>query len=262
MSNKALLNHEIHFLSPDADWVVFIHGAGGSMITWKHQKSEFKKFFNLVFLDLRDHGQSKNIEPAFKSYNFDIVCDDILRLLDHLKITRAHFVSLSLGSILLQKLNEKRPDLIGKMVMGGGVFRANIKIRIFIYSARFLKNILPYKHMYNLFSFIVLPKKNHENSRRLFRLQSQKLSPSEYLKWVELHKEFFSLLKNFFDKELEKISLVIMGDQDHVFYKAAQRFVSNHPLAQLVVFNNCGHVVNLERASEFNKTALRFLLTQ
>ena len=257
---KALLHYKVYHLSPQAEWVVFIHGAGGSLITWKYQVEAFKPFFNLLLIDLRDHGQSKNIEPAYKNYNFDIVTDDVIRVIDHLGVKRAHFMSLSLGSVILQKLDEERPDLIDKMVMAGGVFRATFAIRFFVHSAKFLSYFLPYRVMYNVFSWIVLPRRNHRQARRLFRLQSQKLSSREYLKWVGLYKDFFRLLRRFFNRKLEKLSLVVMGEQDHVFNKAAHRFVSQHQKARMAVIDKCGHVCNIEQHERFNQMVLAFLL--
>ena len=256
---KALLHHKAYRLGPEADWVVFIHGAGGSLATWKYQVEAFRPFFNLLLIDLLDHGESKNIEPEYEDYNFDIVTGDVIRVIDHLGIERAHFLSLSLGSVILQKLDEERPELIGKMVMAGGVFRATPAIRVFVHSAKFLNYFLPYRVMYNLFSWIVLPRRNHRQARRLFRLQSQKLSAREYLKWVGLYKDFFRLLRRFFDRKLEKLSLVVMGEQDHVFNKAAHRFVARHQMAEMAIIEKCGHVVNIEQHERFNQMVLAFL---
>lgn len=258
--SRLLLNYETHLLDPEAEWVVFIHGAGGSIVTWKYQIDAFKPFFNLLLLDLRDHGKSKNIEPEYEAYNFDIVTDDVLKVIDHLGIKQAHFLSVSLGSVVLQKLDELRPALVNKMIMAGGVFRATFTIKLFVHSAKFLNHFLPYRAIYNLFSWVVLPRRNHRRSRRMFRMQSQKLTPKEYLKWVGLYKDFFRLLKQFFNRELRNLSLVVMGDQDHVFFKAAQRFAQTHQRAQLVIVEKCGHVCNIEQYEIFNYTALAFLL--
>ena len=119
-----LLHYKIYEQERATDWLVFIHGAGGSIVTWKYQVAAFKPYFNLLLLDLRDHGKSKNLEPAFDSYNFDIVCDDILMVIDHIGLEKAHFMSMSLGSVILQKIEEKRPQLVDKMIMAGGVFHA------------------------------------------------------------------------------------------------------------------------------------------
>lgn len=254
-----MLHHQTHVLHPQAEWVVFIHGAGGSMHTWKYQVEAFRPYFNLLLVDLRDHGQSQDLQPAYDHYNFDLVAMDILEVIDHLGIVKAHFLSVSLGSVILQKIDEKRSALIDKMIMAGGVFRATWRIKFFVHSAKLLSYILPYRVMYDLFSLIVLPRKNHRRSRRIFRLQSQKISPEAYLKWVGLYKEFFRLLRGFFERELQTLSLVVMGEEDHVFVNAARRFAQTHGNAQLIIFEKCGHICNIEQYERFNREALAFL---
>ena len=51
------LHTQKYVKSKEASWVVFIHGAGGSISTWKRQIDFFKKEFNVLLLDLRDHGR-------------------------------------------------------------------------------------------------------------------------------------------------------------------------------------------------------------
>ena len=40
------------------NWLVFLHGFGGSTKMWKHQIDDFKDKFNLLFIDLPGHGKS------------------------------------------------------------------------------------------------------------------------------------------------------------------------------------------------------------
>ena len=69
--------------SPKAqEWIVFIHGAGGSLKSWKLQQSALAEHFNLLLVDLRDHGESKGLEPAFDQYHFSLITADILRVID------------------------------------------------------------------------------------------------------------------------------------------------------------------------------------
>ncbi|MEC8368952.1 MAG: alpha/beta fold hydrolase, partial [Bacteroidota bacterium] len=103
-----LLHHEVVGDNPNAPWMVLIHGAGGSIRTWKFQIEAFAPHYRLLLLDLRDHGLSKDILPEFPAYDFDIVAEDILRVIDHLGIDKAHFVSLSIGSVILQKIDIER----------------------------------------------------------------------------------------------------------------------------------------------------------
>ena len=91
-------------------WLVFVHGAGGSIRTWKFQIDAFAPALSLLLIDLRDHGYSKDILPEFPAYDFDIVAKDILVLTDHLGIEKAHFMSLSIGSVILQKSTLSGPN--------------------------------------------------------------------------------------------------------------------------------------------------------
>ncbi|MEL7161392.1 MAG: alpha/beta hydrolase [Bacteroidota bacterium] len=246
---------------PAADWMVFIHGAGGSSVTWKHQAKAFAPHFHLLLLDLRDHGESKNLQPAYDSYNFDIVTDDVLRTLDELNIERAHFMSLSLGSIILQRLDDRRPEMIQSMIMAGGVFKADWRIRAFAHSGKFLSYFVPFRWIYDSFIIIVMPRKNHAFSRKMYRRQSKKLREEDFLKWLGLYQDFFSVVRRFFERPLTRPSLLVMGGQDHVFLEAAQRYAKKHtPLAELAVMKGRGHLCNLEDKVGFNRIVLEWLL--
>lgn len=255
-----MLNYETHVLADDAQWLVFIHGAGGAIATWKYQTDAFRPYFNLLLLDLRDHGLSKNMVPDYKSYDFAIVSTDILEVVDHLAISKAHFISLSLGSVILQRIDAQRPELIDRMVMAGAIFRATTKMRFLVNAAEKLSDIIPYSWLYWSFSWIILPRRNHRISRRVYRLYARRLTQREYLKWVGLYKDFFKILDSYFHRRLNKLSLIVMGDQDHVFFEAAQNFVERQEQATLAVIEKCGHIVNIEHYERFNSLALEFLL--
>ncbi len=69
-----VLNHHIYHKSESAEWMVFVHGAGGSTNTWLRQIVFFKQHFNLLLFDLRDHGQSKfTLADSPDTYDFDLI---------------------------------------------------------------------------------------------------------------------------------------------------------------------------------------------
>jgi pimeloyl-ACP methyl ester carboxylesterase len=238
---------------------VFVHGAGGSIKTWKFQVESLAKDFRLLLIDLRDHGFSKNIQPSYESYDFDIIAGDIINVLDSLKIKKAHFLSLSIGSVVLQKLDILRPKLVDRMVMAGAIFDGSMFMHAFVHSGKILTYILPFRAFYSLFSFIVLPRRNHRLSRYIFKQQSMRMNVVEYLKWVELYKPFFRLIKEYVNRQIERPCLVVMGDQDHIFYKSAKNFTELQKNAHLAVIKGCGHVVSIESPKPFNKLASDFL---
>ncbi len=258
-SGRDLLHYEIMGANEGAPWLVFVHGAGGSIRTWKFQVEHFSKNFRLLLLDLRDHGYSKNMIPDYDAYDFEIIASDILKVIDKLNITKAHFMSLSVGSVILQKLDIMRPKLIDKLVMAGAIFDGSTFMHIFVHCGKLLTYILPFRLFYSLFSFIVLPRKNHRLSRYIFRRQSKRMTTVEYLKWVQLYKPFFKLIKKYVTRELPRPCLIVMGDQDHIFGKAARKFAAKQKNAVLSIIKGCGHVVSIESPKSFNQLASDFL---
>ena len=253
-----LLNHDIYKHPTSTHWVVFLHGAGGSSKTWDRQLTDFKAQFNVLNMDLRDHGNSKKIIPEYPKYNLTIVTQDILNLLDHLGIDKASFISLSMGSFLMQSLALQRPQLIEKCILAGAVFAGTWQLRWFTRIALIFNQLFTYQQMYTIFSWILMPRKNHQLARRLYKIQAHKLSPEEYLKWVALYDDFFSTLDQFRNWKVSFRTLVIMGDQDYVFATGAKRFEKIQPKVTLKIIPNAGHICNIDQPEIFNTTAIEF----
>ena len=99
--------HYITYLKDDnAPWVTFVHGAGGSSSIWYKQIRDFKSDYNVLLIDLRGHGKSKKpIYEKLKSYSFDTIGDEVIDVLDHLKITSTHWVGISLCTIIIRELS-------------------------------------------------------------------------------------------------------------------------------------------------------------
>ena len=91
--------------------VVLVHGLGvngnvnfgpGGII------STLAKQYRVVTLDLRGHGRSdKPYDP--RQYGVQL-CEDIIRLMDHLQIEKAHVLGYSMGGFIVLKLASLHPD--------------------------------------------------------------------------------------------------------------------------------------------------------
>lgn len=256
----------LHFrtaINPNSlKWVVFIHGAGGSLETWKFQWEFLKPHFNLLAIDLRDHGNSKNISPEIESYEFQLITSDILEVIDHLGIKKAYFITLSFGSVLMQDLSMRRPELVCAAVLAGAIFKGNFMIKTFVHMARFFNLFLSYSQMYSLFSYLLMPKKEHQRSRRIYKIQATKIGSEEYMKWLGLYSTFFSTLKRYSNQQLHYPTLVVMGSDDFVFLNAAKEFCERQSEAKLIIINKAGHICNIDRPNKFNEIISRFLLDE
>lgn len=114
MGNSVLYSFMLHYttyiLKPEAPWVTFIHGAGGSSAIWFKQIRDFKKSYNVLLVDLRGHGKSKDkVYEKLKKYSFPVISDEVMEVLNHLKIKKSHFIGISLGTIIIREITERYP---------------------------------------------------------------------------------------------------------------------------------------------------------
>lgn len=256
-----MLNYAIYRNKESQQWVTFIHGAGGSSTIWFKQIKAFSRFFNLLLIDLRGHGKSKHhmLDLTNSIYTFDAIAADIIEVLDHEKIKSSHFMGISLGTILIRTIAEKSPERVNSMIMGGAILKFNFKSRLLMRFGNATKSILPYMWLYKILAFIIMPKRNHKESRLLFIREAKKLYQKEFIRWFKLTSEVIPLLKVFRQKQIKVPTLYVMGEQDYMFLPAVRKVVEQHQRSQLQVIPNCGHVVNVEHPQQFNQLCLRFL---
>ncbi len=258
-----MLHHKTYKHSTSSQWVTFVHGAGGSSSIWYKQIRDFKKHFNVLLIDLRGHGKSKSpIYQKIKKYTFDSIGNEVVDVLDHLKIKSTHFVGISLGTIVVREITERFPQRAKSLILGGAIMRLNIKSRVLLKLSVVLKSILPYMYLYRILAFIIMPKKNHKESRLLFINEAKKLYQKEFIRWFTLASQVNPLLRFFRIKDSGKPTLYIMGAEDHMFLPTISKLVEKHKSAILQVIPNCGHVVNVERPVIFNNSVIKFIQAQ
>jgi pimeloyl-ACP methyl ester carboxylesterase len=105
--------------------VILIHGLYSSgQMNWRAPgiTRELAKNYQVITLDVRGHGGSG--KPAEESaYGIELV-EDVVRLMDHLKIQKAHIVGYSMGGMITMKLLVRHPERMQSAVLGGmGLFR-------------------------------------------------------------------------------------------------------------------------------------------
>ncbi|WP_103663901.1 alpha/beta fold hydrolase [Gracilimonas amylolytica] len=247
--------------SDDHDWVIFVHGAGGSSSIWFNQIRDFKKHFNVLLVDLRGHGKSKDLLQKYyeENYSFEFISKDVLDVLDHLEIEKAHFIGVSLGTIIIRTIGEIAPERVKSAVLCGAITRLNVRSRILVFLGHTFKRFIPYMWLYKFFAWIIMPKKRHAKSRNLFIREAKKLYQKEFLRWFKLTNEVNPLLRYFKEREVKSPMLYVMGSEDHMFLPPVRSIVREHKNSSLQVIDNCGHVCNVERPNAFNRLSIEYL---
>ena len=260
-----MINYTIYQNETSNQWVTFVHGAGGSSSIWFKQIRDFQKHYNVLLLDLRGHGSSnEQIKKAFhKKYTFKSIANDVLEVLDYLKIETSHFVGISLGTIVIRQLAETNSNRVKSMILGGAILKMNFRSQILMRLGNMFKYVLPYLVLYKFFAFVIMPNKNHKQSRLLFINEAKKLYQKEFIRWFKLTAEINPILKWFRQVELNIPTLYVMGEEDYMFLPSVRKVVEKHyKSSKLFVVEQCGHVVNVEQPLVFNSAVLAFIKNQ
>jgi pimeloyl-ACP methyl ester carboxylesterase len=260
-SNGTMLHYRTYSLGDDREWVVLVHGAGGSSSIWFRQLRAYRDTFNVLLVDLRGHGGSAAVNDGRerKPYTFEAVSRDVLEVLDHAGIRDAHFVGISLGCLIIRTIAEMAPERVRSMVLGGAVVRLNLRSRLLVVLGHGLKRVLPFMWLYRIYAWIIMPRVGHSESRMIFIREAQKLARKEFLRWFRLTMELPPVLRLFEERDTGIPTLYLMGEEDHMFLPAARRIAARHRNAVLRVIERCGHVCNIERPATFNDLSIAFM---
>src|SRR5207249_2155515 len=100
--------------------VVLIHGLYASaQVNWRAPGviRILATNHQVIAPDVRGHAASGKPEQE-SAYGVEMA-EDIVRLLDHLKIPKAHIVGYSMGGMITMKLLTRHPDRVKSALLGG-----------------------------------------------------------------------------------------------------------------------------------------------
>jgi pimeloyl-ACP methyl ester carboxylesterase len=256
-----LIHHQVYSHSDQAPWLTFVHGAGGSSSIWFQQIRYFKSTHNLLLLDLRGHGNNKKTnDPEITTYDFDLIVNDIISILDYNQIQKTHFVGISLGTIIIAQLAKRHPQRLTSMIMGGAILKLNFRSQVLMRLGNVFKKLIPYLYLYQFFAYVIMPRSNHKKSRALFVNEAKKMNQKEFIKWFSLTSNINAVLNEMRQIEIEIPTLYIMGSEDYMFLPSVKQQVEKfQTFSKLITISGCGHVVNVDAPQAFNEQSLSFM---
>ncbi|MGC1684350.1 MAG: 3-oxoadipate enol-lactonase [Candidatus Acidiferrales bacterium] len=98
----------------DGPAIVFSNSLGANLSMWDPQMPEVEKQFRVLRCDTRGEGNT-SVTPG--PYTIEQLAGDVLRLMDHLGIERAHFCGLSMGGMIGMWLGLNAAKRLNKLVL-------------------------------------------------------------------------------------------------------------------------------------------------
>ncbi|KTC33807.1 alpha/beta hydrolase [Pseudomonas sp. ABAC61] len=218
--------------------VVLLHGGLGNADYWGLQAKALAARHTVISVDSRGHGRStRDARP----YGYDLMADDVIALLDQLKIPRADFVGWSDGAILGLDLAMRYPQRVGK---------------VFAYAANTRTSGVKEGVEHNPTFAAYIERAGQEYTRL-------SPTPKEYPAFVEQIGHMWASQPNWSDADLAKIKtpvLIVDGDHDEAIKREHTEYMAAAiPGAGLLILPNVSHFAFLQDPGLFNAALEHFL---
>ena len=218
--------------------VVLLHGGLSNSDYWGNQVKALAAKHTVISIDSRGHGRSSRDD---KPYGYDLMADDVVAVLDHLKIPRADIVGWSDGAIIGIDLALRHPDRIGKVF----AFAANTQ-------TSGVKDAVEKNPTFAAFI---------ERAGKEYAKLSP--TPKEYDAFVEQISHMWASQPNWTDAQLQSIKTPILiadGDHDEAIKREHTEYMAaTIPGAGLLILPNTSHFAFLQDPALFNAAVLGFL---
>jgi len=237
--------------------LVLIHGGGMDLGMWDAQADAFADDFQVIRLDLRGFGSSPAPDGPFAP------ASDLVTLLDHLGVRRAHVVGPSLGGAIAIDFALAHPDRVSSLIL------PEPGIAGWQYSEEVMRSMTPVISALGrgdrdgaLFALLDTPafayaRAHHEAAFATISMLVRDNLGGLMTQGLMRFEEPAAL------DELERLSVPILilvseaAGADAV--RIADRIEDAVPGARRVGIERSGHLMNLERPEAFNRAVLGFL---
>lgn len=218
--------------------VILLHGGLANSDYWGNQIKALAPYHTVIVMDSRGHGRStRNSQP----YGYDLMADDVVALMDFLKVPKADIVGWSDGGILGLDLAMRYPARVGRIfAFGANTMTSGVKDGL-DKNPTFTAYIERARHEYEAYS----------------------ANPKEYEDFVAEIGKMWATEPSWSDAQLKSITapvLVVDGDHDEAIKREHTEYIaSTIPGAGLLILPNASHFAFLQDPELFNYAILHFL---
>ena len=237
--------------------VVFIHGVGLDHQMWVKQVNYLNEFSILTY-DLLGHGKTPFNKDKLSLKDFS---DQLLGLLDYLKIEKINLVGFSLGSLIALDFSSRYQEKIDKLILIGTTYKRSDQERSLVlerYNQAKLNKPISKQALKRWFSDKYL--KDNPKTYDLFMkiLNKEPKDHKNFLKAYELfanHHDDFETIK-----KIDRKTLVITGSDDVGSTPAmSKELIKDLVNSTYIEIKNGKHLCSIECADDVNINIEKFI---
>lgn len=250
----------------DGHPIVFVHEMAADYREWESQVQWFSRRYQCVTYSARGYIPS-DVPTDPSAYGLEHAADDIAAVIDGLNLGQAHVVGLSMGAYATLRFGMKYPAKATALVVAGaGSGSASQEREPFVANCLRLAQIFREKG-----SQVAAQEIGYAPTR----IGLKRKDPIGWLRFMDhlgehdpngmamtlTHYQAARPSIESFEAQLRKVQLPVLlfvGDQDTPCLQTNLYLKQTLPNAQLLVYPNTGHAVNLEEPAAFNQAVQRF----
>jgi 3-oxoadipate enol-lactonase len=247
--------------------IIFLHEFAADHTNWEPQMRYFSRGHRCIAYSARGYTPS-DVPPSAEAYSFKHFYTDALAVLDHLKIAKAHFVGLSMGSYSSLQVALNAPERVLSMTLAGvgsGSSLENLEA--------FRKQCVVNAEQFETLGSAEVAKVTREAPGRIPFLVKDPRGHTDFYAALARHdaKGSANTMRGFqggrpsiytLTEAIRKAAtpaLIICGDEDDACIEPSLFLKKHLPAAGLTFFPKSGHVLNLEEPALFNEMVERFI---
>lgn len=248
--------HYVEAGDPAKPNVILLHGLGADILSWQLNIAAVAQNYHVIALDQIGFGKSDR--PMLK-FRVGTYVDFLDKFMSEVKIEKASLVGNSLGGWVAAWTAIKYPNRVEKLVLAdaAGIKPSEVDMNL-IYSLNYstrdevrslLKKVFFNQAIFGTDAWV-------DESMRQRVLAGDSYTINSLIESIRRNEDFLNGRLG----EIKKPTLIVWGKQDGLLTVAdGEKFRAEIADSELTVFDQCGHVPQVEKAADFNKAVLAFL---
>jgi 3-oxoadipate enol-lactonase len=246
--------------------IIFVHEFAADHRSWEPQMRYFARRHRCIAYSARGYAPS-DVPASVEAYTYEHFARDVIAVLDHLAITKAHVVGLSMGGYSTLQIGLRYPERALSLTLAGTgsgserwhteEFRANCRATADQMERTGAETFETYAMGPTRIPFLVKDPRGHQEFAEALARHDLKGSAQTLRGFQAGRPSVYD-----FEDDIRRIALptlIVCGDEDDPCIEPSLLLKKWIATSGLAMFPKTGHTTNLEEPALFNETLERFL---